>query len=73
MSESCETCKHVDVDASAEPCSICIHNYMSQWEKPTYTDLMAQLKKLAKTQIEKGNTDAADICADVMRWIKEEA
>jgi hypothetical protein len=37
-----------------------------------YTDLIAQLKKLAKIQIDKGNTDAVDVCADVMKWIKEE-
>ena len=73
MSESCETCKHVGVDASAEPCAICIHNYMSQWEQTTCTDFTAQLKKLAKAQVYKGNTDAADIYEAVMRWIKEEA
>lgn len=73
MSESCETCKHVDVDASAEPCSFCKNNYISMWEPPNYTELTAQLKKLAKAQVNKGNTEAVDVCAAVLKWIKEEA
>ncbi len=73
MSESCETCKYVFVVPEAFPCSRCKHNYTNQWKKQTYTELVAPLQKLAKTQIDKGNTDAADICAAVMRWIKEEA
>ena len=73
MNQSCSTCHYVNTKTTNEPCSLCKNNYISMWEPPNYTELTAQLKKLAKAQVYKGNTDAADIYEAVMMWIKEEA